>query len=614
MKKSNNHPNNKMDNLLTKTLPELKKIATDLQLAGRSKATNKTLLITLILQHYNKVSGAEDLLKPSTKSSSEKVCTNRVSSAYPNRYDRKELEALGKNKGLSSKDLKQPIKELCERLGIPFIQIGEVVEKPKVEKRRPEFVLPPFNPSLDRVKFGTDECIRRSKLPLMPHQIKVIKALQNKHGLIVAHDVGSGKTLTAVAAVMCYLETYPERRAIIITSPSLQGNFKKEIRSYLGEKNVNASIDSRIEFYTYDGFANKTIDCRNTILVVDEAHNLRTEKGVKANAVMTCARIADKVILLTATPVVNSIDEITNLINIVSGQDLTRKELEQVLESEESSKQLFGCRVSVYRPGPEYKGDYPQALSRDRYIKMTPEYYENYMKVEKKIADETIIQRIGKVNAAFLTDVRTASNALEKENSPKVLYILQKIDENPGKKFVIFSNFIDNGINLLTQNLKEDGMPYVEIKGSMSAKQRDAAVASYNSGRVNIMVISRAGGEGLDLKGTNFIFLMEPGWNETQAIQVIGRGVRKGSHAHLPEEERFVEIYRLFLLKPWEMGNRKFYMGLTPDFDDRFPRPSDDEKHSIDFYMRELSRDKQTSIDQFMNQLQEYSVENNTCF
>jgi SNF2 family DNA or RNA helicase len=66
---------------------------------------------------------------------------------------------------------------------------------------------------------------------------------------------------------------------------------------------------------------------------------------------------------------------------------------------------------------------------------------------------------------------------------------------------------------------------YVFISGSSSLNSRKRAVELYNSGEVKVMFISAAGAEGLDLKETRFVVVLEPHWNDERIKQVIGRAL-----------------------------------------------------------------------------------------
>ena len=74
-----------------------------------------------------------------------------------------------------------------------------------------------------------------------------------------------------------------------------------------------------------------------------------------------------------------------------------------------------------------------------------------------------------------------------------------------------------------------------------------------------MLLVSSSGAEGLDLKGTKSIQLAEPHWNNSKIDQVIGRGIRYQSHAHLPAEERKVRVMKYYSThpKPGLFGERE---------------------------------------------------------
>ena len=60
---------------------------------------------------------------------------------------------------------------------------------------------------------------------------------------------------------------------------------------------------------------------------------------------------------------------------------------------------------------------------------------------------------------------------------------------------------------------------------------------------VKVVLISRAGAEGIDYKNIRQIHVLDPWYNMNRIEQIIGRGVRNFSHAGLPFEERNVQIF-----------------------------------------------------------------------
>ena len=91
---------------------------------------------------------------------------------------------------------------------------------------------------------------------------------------------------------------------------------------------------------------------------------------------------------------------------------------------------------------------------------------------------------------------------------------------------------------------------YIMITGDKSISPSNANDIKYatnsdnrNGEQVRVILISKAGSEGLDFKNIRQIHILEPWYNMNRIEQIIGRGVRNLSHCGLPFEERNVEIY-----------------------------------------------------------------------
>ena len=75
-------------------------------------------------------------------------------------------------------------------------------------------------------------------------------------------------------------------------------------------------------------------------------------------------------------------------------------------------------------------------------------------------------------------------------------------------------------------------------------------VDDFNNNKFNVLVLTRAGGEGIDLKGVRSVIVLDPTWNDAGLQQIVGRAIRFNSHAHLPPAERKVDVYFMLLTKP----------------------------------------------------------------
>jgi superfamily II DNA or RNA helicase len=201
-------------------------------------------------------------------------------------------------------------------------------------------------------------------------------------GIILMHGTGSGKSCTAIAIAEQFKEQiikYNTKIYVLVPGPVTRENFKKELLTctgdtYLQNKNdflqmtkneidneYRTAINSALQYYkilsyktfykkvlgekiqekkivnqiklkasyikTEDGeyqreiVVNRIHNMNNSILIVDEAHNLTdNEYGDALKKIIKVSHNL-RVILLTATPMINLPDEIVALLNFIRPQD-----------------------------------------------------------------------------------------------------------------------------------------------------------------------------------------------------------------------------------------------------------------------------------------------------
>lgn len=182
------------------------------------------------------------------------------------------------------------------------------------------------------------------------------------NGLLLYHDVGVGKTCSAISIA----ERFPSKRVIVIAPSNVQTTFlgqmfdvNKLVRSDDGtviasrqctgttflkasgdavemEAHAQKMISQRYTFTGFNKFANavgKLSDAEiteaysNHVIIIDEAHNLRSQKesGTKPayralkKVIHVCP--GTKIVMLTATPMYNDAREIVDLINLLLMND-----------------------------------------------------------------------------------------------------------------------------------------------------------------------------------------------------------------------------------------------------------------------------------------------------
>jgi hypothetical protein len=74
-----------------------------------------------------------------------------------------------------------------------------------------------------------------------------------------------------------------------------------------------------------------------------------------------------------------------------------------------------------------------------------------------------------------------------------------------------------------------------------------------HGGLIKVVIVSKIGTEGLDLKNIREMHLLDPWYNMNRAEQIIGRGVRTCSHIDLPKEHRNVTLFLHAVTHPDEI-------------------------------------------------------------
>lgn len=433
-----------------------------------------------------------------------------------------------------------------------------------------------------------------NKIDLKDHQKVPIEFMKTNYGLLLYHTVGSGKTITSLLALYQFIND------IIIIGP------KSSKKTFMDEINILNLDQNRFTFYTFQKikkliyndftlFANKSI-------IIDEAHHLRNEtKDVYflASILQTCF----KIILLSATPIVNYLNDLSPLINIIKKENILPIEKELfnfyyfddvllTLKNENSLKQKLLGSISYYKNNNII--DYPKTFFHYKSIVMNIDQINEYAKhVKRFIYDYQVPSEInlfdikfdylnrGKKNS-FLSATRMLSNGHSKIS--EIIKLVQ-LKQFP---IVIYSNFLESGLYPVAKLLSENNISHKMITGNTSQDRLINIVNEYNDRRFDVMLLSSAGSESITLKNTRQLHIMEPHFNDAKINQVIGRVNRYKSHEKLSPKERYIDIYYWSSIFPSHYNNM-----------------------SADEYLIDLSRIKTNNIKAFESIIIDASIEKN---
>lgn len=156
-------------------------------------------------------------------------------------------------------------------------------------------------------------------ISLAPHQSSavdwILGSLRSRHGVMLCDDVGLGKSWVAAAVGKSFQR---DGESVELVVPAmLRDPWTKLLGAF--------SVDARLT--THEALRNRpSVPGDGTsIVIVDEAHRFRNPRTAMFDALARLT-IGRKVLLVTATPVWNSMDDLAALLSIIAADDALRGE------------------------------------------------------------------------------------------------------------------------------------------------------------------------------------------------------------------------------------------------------------------------------------------------
>ena len=179
----------------------------------------------------------------------------------------------------------------------------------------------------DKDDVVTCENLAEKKGDLFPHQKFVSEFINDSpyRGLLLYHGLGSGKTIAAAAAATQFLEGNG-RRVSIWTPASLSRNFRDTMISLKVPPN-----STKVEYINYNGLTAAKVREKyvknyfdDKLVIIDEAHNwisrcvhMSSIAKIMYDRLFFANNV--KILLLSATPMINSPNELAFMMNLLRG-------------------------------------------------------------------------------------------------------------------------------------------------------------------------------------------------------------------------------------------------------------------------------------------------------
>ncbi|MBU1486713.1 DEAD/DEAH box helicase family protein, partial [bacterium] len=402
---------------------------------------------------------------------------------------------------------------------------------------------------------------------------KVLKQFRGR--VLLADEVGLGKTIEAGMVLKEYLLRGMAERVLILVPPSLVGQWAEEMAAKFGldfitthdpllrkdapafwsHPRIIASIAVAKRPAHFDLVAGQDVD----LVIVDEAHHLKNRRT--KNWKLVDALKKRFLLLLSATPVQNNLVELYNLLTLLKpGIFKTEKEFRagymlpgkpRVPANREQLQRLMRD-VMIRNTRALVDVRLPPRQATTLRVEPSKEEKECYALLSDLIRarhkEETGRHRLALhhlLESAGSSPV-TASFAIHRylEKSPssewqdlyfrytslssgaKVKALFDLLKANPLEKKMIFVRF-SKTLDLLNSLLRKKSISFARFDGGMSGPQKDAAIEQFRAER-EVLLCTETGGEGRNVQFCNTIINFDLPWNPQTIEQRIGRIHRIG--------------------------------------------------------------------------------------
>lgn len=388
-------------------------------------------------------------------------------------------------------------------------------------------------------------------------------------GALLADDMGLGKTLQAITLMLSRAAAGPQ---LVVVPTSVTFNWRDEIARFapsLQVRLLNAQGEDRealireakpydVVITTYGLLSNEEqllVSRTWNTIVLDEAHTIKNRDTKMSQSAMKLK--ADFRLLLTGTPLQNHVSEMWNLMQFANPdllgtfQEFTTRFLLPIERDHDKERQRLLKRIItpfiLRRTKSEVINELPEKTEITLKVDLSSDEWAFYDNIRQKALAEieeksaTAMQALAEITRLrqAACNVRLVEPTLHIA-SAKLDRFMQIVDElhDNHHRALVFSQFTSH-LALVRERLDSEGISYLYLDGSTSAKERIRLVEEYQQGDVSLFLISlKAGGLGLNLTAADYVVHLDPWWNPAIEDQASDRAYRIGQH-------KPVTVYRL---------------------------------------------------------------------
>ena len=422
-----------------------------------------------------------------------------------------------------------------------------------------------------RPGFETFVSLPQLRFQPYPHQLRaaatVLRRMRGR--ALLADEVGLGKTIEAGLVLSELFLRRLAGRCLILVPAGLVQQWAEELDRKFGlpvAVQGSAAWERAAQPWSAPGIvlaslaavrrapnAERAAQAEWDLVVIDEAHRVKNPQSASARLVK--ALRSRYLLLLTATPVENRLEDLFQLVQLVRPGYLGtpaefRRRHGSVARTDvrdAAGLQQRMREVMVRHRRSEVEVMLPRRLAET--LRVTPEpdeaalYAAVVAEVRRCASGASPQERVGlralqrlagssprALHGALERSGRTAlarqAAAVSDTRKAQVLIELLQRHVASGDKVAVFTGFRDT-LSFLAERVEAAGLAAACYHGALSRREKDAAIASFQGDRP-ILLTTEAAGEGRNLQFCHVLCNFDLPWNPMQIEQRLGRVHRIG--------------------------------------------------------------------------------------
>lgn len=391
---------------------------------------------------------------------------------------------------------------------------------------------PELRRKIDAVPLNVD--FLKPTLTLRQYQVFGAQYAIHQERVILGDEMGLGKTVQALA-VFAHLAAQGRSRFMVVCPASVQVNWLNEIEKHSRLKAFNLYGNDResntrlwlreggVAVTTFTTLGRLELDeqVELSVLVVDEAHQVKNPQTRRSHDVAKVIGRAHRVLFLTGTPMENRVEEFRNLVHHLDPARAARIDPADV---------LHGARAFRRQVAPVYLRRNQEDVLKELRDKIEVEDW-----VRLTAADERAYREA--VGTGNIMEMRRV--LLTSEDSAKLQRLSEIIEEavEDGRKVIVFSFFLE-ALAILHRQLGD--LAIGPLIGKVTPQGRQAMVDELADRQGPAVLLSQitTGSLGLNVQAASVVVIADPQWTPGTEDQAIARAHRMGQ-AHT------VQVHRL---------------------------------------------------------------------